>query len=141
MVFHTKRKDIISALAASDPANAEWQRDLSVSLEKLGDLAVKQGDLAGALRYFTEDKTITERLAASDPANAVWQRDLSVSCWLIAAKVFQPQERWAEALALMEQGLRISERLAASDPTNVTWQNDVKKSRAQVEKLRAKIGE
>jgi tetratricopeptide (TPR) repeat protein len=96
--------------AASDPANAAWQRDLSVSLDRLGDLAVAQGDLAGALRYFTEDKTIAERLADSDPSNAEWQRDLSYSCWIIAAKVFQPQERWEEALELMEQSLRIDER-------------------------------
>ncbi|MCX6880092.1 MAG: toll/interleukin-1 receptor domain-containing protein, partial [Verrucomicrobia bacterium] len=65
---------VIERLAASDPANAEWQRDLSVSLIKLGDLAVAQGDLAGALRYFTQDMAIAERLAASDPANAEWQR-------------------------------------------------------------------
>ena len=45
----------------------------------LGDLAVAQGDLAGALRYFTQDMAIAKRLAATDPANAAWQRDLSVS--------------------------------------------------------------
>ena len=53
-------------------------------LNKLGDLAVAQGDLAGALRSFTESKTIRERLAASDPANAAWQRDLWVSVWRVA---------------------------------------------------------
>ena len=105
LVFHTKRKEIFSALAASDPANAAWQRDLSVSLSRLGELAVAQGDLAGALRYFSERQTIAERLAASDPANAEWQRDLSYSCWIIAAKVYEPQQRWTEALALMEQSM------------------------------------
>jgi len=55
-----------------------------VSLEKLGNLAVAQGDLAGALRCFTESKTIAERLAASDPANAAWQRDRWVSYWRLA---------------------------------------------------------
>jgi hypothetical protein len=64
---------------ASDLANSEWQRDLSVSLEKLGNLAVAQGDLPAALRYFIQSKTIRERLAASDAANAAWQRDLAVS--------------------------------------------------------------
>jgi tetratricopeptide (TPR) repeat protein len=109
----TEAKTIAESLAASDPVNAGWQRDLSVSFDKLGGLAVAQGDLAGALRSFTESKTIRERLTASDPANAAWHRDLSVSCWIIAAKVFQPQQRWAEALELMEQSLRIDERLAA----------------------------
>jgi hypothetical protein len=99
-----------------------------------------QGDLAGALRSFTESKTIIESLAATDPANATWQRDLFYSCWVIAARVFQPQQRWAEALEVAEQCLRISERLAATDPTNVMWQKDVKVSRALVAELRAKAG-
>jgi hypothetical protein len=34
------------ARAAADPANTQWQRDLSVSHEKLDDLAVAAGDLA-----------------------------------------------------------------------------------------------
>ncbi len=36
-------------LAAADPGNAGWQRDLSVSLNKIGDVRQAQGDLAGAL--------------------------------------------------------------------------------------------
>jgi len=35
-------------LAAVDPANATWQRDLSDSRENLGDVAVAAGDLAAA---------------------------------------------------------------------------------------------
>ena len=31
-------RDIIAKLAAADPGNAEWQRDLSVSWNKLGDV-------------------------------------------------------------------------------------------------------
>ena len=38
----------IQARAAADPANTEWQRDLSVSHNKLGDVAVAAGDLAAA---------------------------------------------------------------------------------------------
>ena len=132
--------DTLTKLAESDPANAAWQRDLSVSFNKLGDLARAQGNLPEAQRLFGEDLRIAQRLAESDPANAAWQRDLFYSCYLIATKVFQPQNRWAEALALMEKALRISERLAASAPTNVMWQNDVKASRRLVAELRAKAG-
>ena len=126
-------------LIQQDPANISLQRGITVPLNKLGDLAVAQGDLAGALRSFTESKAIAERLAASDPANAAWQRDLFYSCYLIASKVFMPQERWAEALALMEQSLAISSRLAATDRSNVMWQNDERVSRNLVEQLRAKL--
>ena len=66
-------------LAASDPGNAGWQRDLSVSLNKVGDVLVAQGDLAGALKSYRDGLAIADRLAKSDPGNAGWQRDLSVS--------------------------------------------------------------
>ena len=36
-------------LAATDPSNVEWQRDVSVSLERVGDVRRAAGDRAGAL--------------------------------------------------------------------------------------------
>ena len=39
---------IAERLAAADPTNTEWQRDLSVSRDRLGDVAVAAGDLAAA---------------------------------------------------------------------------------------------
>ena len=70
---------IAERLAQSDPGNAGWQRDLSVSYEKIGDVQVAQGDLAGALKSYRDSLAIRDRLAKSDPGNAGWQRDLSVS--------------------------------------------------------------
>jgi hypothetical protein len=37
---------VVERLATSEPANPEWQRDLSVSLDRLGEPATAQGDLA-----------------------------------------------------------------------------------------------
>jgi len=39
------RHRLVKKLAAGDPTNSQWQRDLSVSYEKLGDVAVAQGQL------------------------------------------------------------------------------------------------
>ena len=58
---------IVARLAKSDPGNAEWQRDLSVSYNKVGDVQKAQGDLTGALKSYqvpapsapVENKTIT----------------------------------------------------------------------------------
>ena len=50
-----------------------------MSWNKLGDVRVAQGDLAGALRSYRDSLAITERLAKADPGNAEWQHDLSVS--------------------------------------------------------------
>jgi hypothetical protein len=56
-----------------------WQRDLSISRNKLGDVAVAAGDLAGAGEHYRAAQVIAERLAAADPTNTGWQRDLSIS--------------------------------------------------------------
>jgi tetratricopeptide (TPR) repeat protein len=65
-------------LAKSDPGNAGWRRDLSVSYNKVGDVQAAQGDLAGALKSYRDSLAIRDRLAQSDPGNAGWQRDLAV---------------------------------------------------------------
>jgi len=41
-------------LTAGDPSNTAWQRDLSVSYERLGDVAVAQGRLDEAARVYGE---------------------------------------------------------------------------------------
>ena len=50
-----------------------------MSFNKIGDVQVAQGDLAGALKSYQDSLAIRDRLAKSDPGNAGWQRDLSVS--------------------------------------------------------------
>lgn len=66
-------------MAKADPGNASWQRELSVSHEKIGDVTIAQGKPVGALASHQASLDIAARLAKADPSNAVWQRDLSVS--------------------------------------------------------------
>jgi hypothetical protein len=40
---------IFRELVAADPGNAVWQRDVSVSLDNVGDLRLAAGDRARAL--------------------------------------------------------------------------------------------
>ncbi len=70
---------IAERLAKADPGNAGWQRDLSVSYNKVGDVLVAQGNLPEALTAYRDGLAISERLAKADPGNAGWQRDLSVT--------------------------------------------------------------
>jgi hypothetical protein len=57
-----------------------WQRDLSVSNNKIGDVLVAQGDGPGALAAYQAGLAIAEGLAKRDPANTGWQVDMAVSC-------------------------------------------------------------
>jgi tetratricopeptide (TPR) repeat protein len=79
LAAYRKGLAIAEALAARDPANAKWQRDLSVSFDRIGDVLVAQGDGPGALAAYRKGLAIRQALAARDPANANWQRDLIVS--------------------------------------------------------------
>jgi len=81
--------EIRARLAAADPGNAGWQRDLSVSHNKLGDVLRAQGDLTAALAAYRASLEISARLAAADPGNAGWQRDLWVSYWRMASMTEQ----------------------------------------------------
>ena len=69
----------IGKVAAGHPERPDWQRDLSISHEHIGDVLQRQGDLNAALQAFRNSMTIRQKLAAADPNNAEWQRDLSVS--------------------------------------------------------------
>ena len=111
-------------LAAADPGNAGWQRDLSVSYEKVGDVLVAQGNLPEALKSFRDSLAIADRLAKADPGNAGWQRDLSVSYDRVG-DVLVAQGNLPEALKSFRDGLAIRDRLAKADPGNAGWQRDL----------------
>ena len=93
--------------------------------EKVGDVQVAQGDLAGALKSYRDSLAIRERLAQSDPGNTGWQRELSVVVrerWRRTGGAGRPGRR---APSPTSDGLAIAERLAQSNPGNAGWQRDL----------------
>ena len=71
-------------LAESGPINPAWQRDISITFELLGVLAMTQGDLPNAHRFLTDSLRIRQSLTEMDPNNAEWQRDCSFAHWRLA---------------------------------------------------------
>jgi tetratricopeptide (TPR) repeat protein len=67
---------ISERLAKSDPENVGWQRDLSESYNKVGDLFVKQGKIEEALKNYHAGLAVVERLVAIDPTNMQRQADI-----------------------------------------------------------------
>ncbi len=65
---------IAKELVASNPGDADRQRDLSVSYSNVGAVLVAQGSLLDALKSYRDSLAIAQRLAQKDPGNAGWQR-------------------------------------------------------------------
>ncbi len=122
---------LAKALAGRDPANTQWQRDLSVSHDKIGNVLVAQGDGPGALAAYRKALKIAEALAGRDPANTEWQRDLSISHDRIG-NVLVAQGDGPGALGAYRKSLGIREALAGRDPANTQWQTDVAVSCAKL---------
>jgi len=131
---YERAKAIAEDLVRRDPANTEWQRDLSVSHTKLGDLLVREGDRAGALAAYRAGLTIAAALAQRDPANTEWQRDLSVSFSKLGALALT-LEQPDEAREAFGKDLAIAQRLAAHDPDNAEWQEDLANSHVTLARL------
>ena len=108
----------------SDSRNTQWQRDLSISYNKIGDVQVAQGETAAALKSYQDGLLIAKRLAESDSRNTQWQRDLSISYNKIG-DVQVAQGETAAALKNYQDGLIIRKRLAESDSRNTEWQRDL----------------
>ena len=139
------RLDLVRAANAADrawllSANAEksttvsWQRELSVSYNKLGDVAVAGGDLVAARQAYEQSLLIRERLAESDPSNSGWQRDLVVSHAKMGDLLVK-LNRYDDARATFKKAEGISERLTTLDSSNAIWRNDMALIKARIEKL------
>jgi lipoprotein NlpI len=107
---------IFDHLTKSDVGNAAWQRSLSVSYEKVGNVQDYQGNLPEALISYQASLAIRNRLAKSDPSNAGWQRDLSIAYYKVG-NVQQAQGNLPEALKFYNEAVRL-------DPKNRSFYYD-----------------
>jgi hypothetical protein len=63
-------------LAELDRGNAGWQREPSVSHDKVGDVLVAQGRLDAALEAYCTARVILQNLLLEIPGHPVWRADL-----------------------------------------------------------------
>ena len=117
-------------LAAQDPSNAGWQRDLAGAHSKVGGVLRDQGKLAEAQAALGEALAISRRLAAQDPSNAGWQRELAGTCAQVA-QLEAKAGRHAAAFPLYEEASRIFGELLRKAPGFAEWARD--KAHVEVE--------
>jgi tetratricopeptide (TPR) repeat protein len=104
-------------LADQDKSNADWQRDLSVSYEKVGDVLKAQTRFPEAMDVYQRSLNIRRTLADQDRFNAGWQRDLIVSYYRAGtcmAKI-EGEDNADQAIKFLRTGLELAESYAGAD--------------------------
>jgi tetratricopeptide (TPR) repeat protein len=111
--LHEEAHNIAQKLAAADSANAQAQRDLSISYGSLGKVSMRMGKVQDALGFFQRALTIAEKLAAIDPDES--QATLDLPDWYVTlGDVTLQAGQFQEAVGYYERGLKIAEELAAT---------------------------
>src|SRR5205823_4785451 len=110
---------IAERLAAAEPDRADYQRDLRVSYEHMGDLYEALGDGDKSREYRDKDLAIAERLAAAEPDRADYQVDLVISLVNVGTNEKPTDnERLQRALSII-LALKREGRLAPADEPKI----------------------
>jgi Flp pilus assembly protein TadD len=117
-------RQILAALVAASPNNNDWQRDLAVTYDRVGDVRIAQNHLADALASYRSSFAIRQNLAKSDPDNAAWQRAIAISEENLGS-VAQAQNDLKAALTSYQDSLVIRRRLAEANPGNIQRQTNL----------------
>jgi tetratricopeptide (TPR) repeat protein len=107
--YEAARRDV-TALTEREPDSPRWQRDASVTYDRIGDFLLADGRLDLALESYRKSLAIAEALAAREPGNVRWQHDLSVAHDRIG-EALDLRGDLDGAIASFERGLAVAERL------------------------------
>jgi hypothetical protein len=122
--FYLKTSRSRDRLAKSDPGNALWQRDLSVSNERLGDIFLAQGNLPAALEQYRASLERMVPIRDRDESNADLQRFTSVTFGKLASAHRASGDK-AKALDALQQAQAIMAGLTKLSPDNAQWAQDL----------------
>lgn len=136
----TASLDICEALARADNKGAQSKRDLSVSLNNVGQIMAAEGDAAGALDAYQRSLQIREALALTDNSSEQAQRDLSISLDNVG-RIKAEQGDASGALTAFQRSRDICEILALPDKSGAQAKRDLAVSLANVGQIQAAQGD
>ncbi|MFN7768380.1 MAG: CHAT domain-containing protein [Planctomycetaceae bacterium] len=122
------------ARATAHPDRADYQRDLSVSFNTMGDLYRALGEGPAARDACQKSLDIAQKLASAEPDRADYQRDLSVS-FNKMGNLELSQGNVAAARDAFQKDLEIAITLANREPDRADYQVDVVLSLIQMAKF------
>ncbi|MCR9138574.1 MAG: toll/interleukin-1 receptor domain-containing protein [Alphaproteobacteria bacterium] len=113
---HQEALDIRRRLQ-SDEANSQTRREVPVSLNRLGDIRLRQGSEQGALDLYAEGLALLRSLLNEAPEDPQLWRDVSVSLEKIGTVKLR-NGNLTEAQSAFDEMLAIRTQLMADNPTD-----------------------
>jgi hypothetical protein len=102
----SRERALMLGLAAADPKNANYARDLTESSIGLARIEIAQGRHAEALTRLRETKRVVDDLSARDPANKRTARLAAAVALYLASLVADESPRSADAATIVATALR-----------------------------------
>ncbi|MFL5617870.1 MAG: protein kinase domain-containing protein [Gemmatimonadaceae bacterium] len=130
----------VSALAARDSSNSEWQLGLGASHFWVGFIHWRRNDLDSALAQFTPYLAITEALVARAPDSVRFQNELGQANSNIGS-VKESKGDLPGALAAFREAIRAEEAVVRRDSANLDWQMDLANSYNSAGNVQRKLGD
>jgi tetratricopeptide (TPR) repeat protein len=126
--------------AQAEPDHADYQRDLSVSHNKLGELYLALGQVEQARDVHEQALAIGERLAQADPGRPDYQRDLSIT-YNKLGEVYTVLGLREQARSVYDKALGIRQQLAQAEPDRLDYQLDLSVSYERTGDAYSALGE
>lgn len=120
--YETYRKQMEELV--KEDANANWQRDLSLSYNDVGDILNAQGKREEALARYNQGLTIAQTIARQDPSNILRQRHLS-STYQRLGYVQAVLGKTDDALTSYRASAAPLEELSRAYPKNYSWEEEL----------------
>ncbi len=115
---------VLDKIYALEPDTRKAMREKGSNLSRLGDIWLKLGNTAEAVKAYQQDLEISKKLAENDPDSGQAQRDLSVS-YNKLGDVYLQTGNTAEAVRAYQQSMEIRKKLAENDPDSSEVQRDL----------------
>ncbi len=129
-----KQNNAFQNYASSRPSDTLAQRDLCMSLIKLGDISADQGHPSDSLRFFTESRTIAERIVKLDYDNPQSWFDLGAVVDKIGDLALAREDP-TEAKRCFTQANEIAKCLVESNPDDIQYLDALYTSLCKLGKL------
>ncbi|MGD9374109.1 MAG: tetratricopeptide repeat protein, partial [Desulfobacterales bacterium] len=120
LAAYQKSLSITEEIAAAHELRADWQRDLSVNYQEIGDVLSHEGRYIEALEYYQKDLAIAKKLNESDPHRVDWQDDLLRSYSRLGS-LYIKIGKSVKALDAHKHGLSLAKALSAFDRNRTDW--------------------